>query len=245
VCHSAGAKTNARFLSLQDFMPKISPAQEQQRRHQILDAAMACFARQGYHATSMDDVVRESGLSVGAIYTYFPSKEDLFLALAESRAQESLSYMNALFRSPGSMQAKSAEAIDYFFRMLSDEALQPLARVGVEFLGESVKSERIKERQDRRCEMIRQFYQWLLSDAKATGEIRSDVDLDAAAELLMALNEGIVLLSVAGLRKVPLERLKAAYTSFIDNGLSSPTGSLFDHAAAAAPNGTSTGGSLS
>ena len=58
-------------------MPKISPALGQQRRDQILAAALACFARQGYHATSMDDVVRESGLSVGAIYTYFSSKEDL------------------------------------------------------------------------------------------------------------------------------------------------------------------------
>src|ERR671917_561847 len=102
-------------------MPKISPAHEQQRPHQILDAAMACFARQGYHATSMDDVVRESGLSVGAIYTYYPSKEDLFLALAESRAQETLSYLGDLFRSPGPMHAKSAEAIDYFFRLLSED----------------------------------------------------------------------------------------------------------------------------
>ena len=62
-------------------MPKISPAQEQQRRAQILAAAMACFARQGYHATSMDDVVRESGLSVGAIYSYFPSKHAIYDAM--------------------------------------------------------------------------------------------------------------------------------------------------------------------
>ena len=70
-------------------MPKISLVHEQKRRTQILAAAMTCFARQGYHATSMDDVVRESGLSVGAIYSYFPSKEDLFLALSDERNQPS------------------------------------------------------------------------------------------------------------------------------------------------------------
>ena len=86
---------------------------------------MTCFARQGYHATSMDDVVRESGLSVGAIYSYFASKEDLFLALAEARSEQTLAYMNELFRSPGSIGAKSAEAVDYFFRMLSDDELLP------------------------------------------------------------------------------------------------------------------------
>src|SRR5207302_5087033 len=88
-------------------LPKISPAQEQQRRAQILAAAMACFARQGYHATSMDDVVRESGLSVGAIYSYFPSKEDLFLTLSEDHTQHTLAYLSQLFARPGSMAEKS------------------------------------------------------------------------------------------------------------------------------------------
>ena len=99
-------------------MPKISLAQEQQRRAQILAAAMTCFARQGYHATSMDDVVRESGLSVGAIYSYFASKEDLFLALSDDRAEQTLAYLNEVFRRPGPMADKSREAVDYFFRLL-------------------------------------------------------------------------------------------------------------------------------
>ena len=117
---------------------------------------MACFARQGYHATAMDDVVRESGLSVGAIYTYFASKEDLFLALSDRRAEQTLSYLNELFRRPGPMSDRSREAVDYFFQTLADE-LVPLARVSVEFLTEAAKSERIKERQHRRCESIRQI----------------------------------------------------------------------------------------
>lgn len=207
-------------------MPKISPAHEQQRRDQILNAAMACFARQGYHATSMDDVVRESGLSVGALYTYFPSKEDLFLALSDRRAEQTLGYLNDLFRRPGPMSEKSREAVDYFFDMLSDE-LVPMARVGVEFLSQAAKSERIKDRQQRRCESIRQFLQWLLSEAQRKGDIRADVDVAAAAELMFALNEGIRLLTVAGLRKVDLEALKPAYVSLLDRGLSNPGNPMF------------------
>src|SRR3982750_3143286 len=114
-------------------MPKISHAQEQQRRDQILAAAMGCFARQGYHATSMDDVVRESGLSVGAIYSYFASKEDLFLALSDDRADQTLAYRNELFRRPGPMAEKTQQAVDYFFAMLSDELLS-LGRMTVEFM---------------------------------------------------------------------------------------------------------------
>jgi AcrR family transcriptional regulator len=190
---------------------------------------MACFARQGYHATSMDDVVRESGLSVGAIYSYFPSKEDLFLSLSEQRSDQTLAYLNDMFRRPGPMADKVHHAVDYFFHMLSDE-LVPLARMSVEFLAEAAKSERIKERQARRCETVRQFLCWLLSDAQQRGEVRPDVDIGAAAELMMALNEGILLLSVAGLRQVPLPTLKQAYIALLNAGLSSPNHALFSSA---------------
>ncbi len=225
-------------------MPKISLAQEQQRRAQILAAAMACFARQGYRATSMDDVVRESGLSVGAIYSYFASKEDLFLALSDDRAEQTLAYLNELFRRPGPMADKSREAVDYFFRQLSDD-LVPLARVNVEFLSEAAKSERIKERQQRRCESIRQFMRWLLTEAQQRGEVRADVDVPAAAELMLALNEGILLLSVAGLRQVDLEALKPAYVAFLNTGLATADHSMFSPASSAngavAPAGTRNG----
>lgn len=217
-------------------MPKISLAQEQQRRAQILAAAMTCFARQGYHATAMDDVVRESGLSVGAIYSYFPSKEELFLALSDDRAEQTLAYLNDVFRRPGPMVDKSREAVDYFFRLLSDD-LVPLARVNVEFLSEAAKSERIKERQHRRCETIRAFLCWLLTEAQQRGEVRPDVDVAAAAELMMALNEGILLLSVAGLRKIDLEALKPAYVALLNGGLANPDQPMFSSATSA--NGTS------
>src|SRR5260221_10200553 len=98
---------------------------------------MTCFARQGYRATSMDDVVRESGLSVGAIYSYFASKEELFLALSDDRAEQTLVYMRELFARPGSLPEKSREAVDYFFGRLADE-FAPLMRVNLEFLSEAL-----------------------------------------------------------------------------------------------------------
>ena len=208
-------------------MPKISPAHEQQRRQQILAAAQACFARQGYRATSMDDVVRESGLSVGAIYSYFPSKEDLFLALAQQRTEEILGYMNQLFRQPGPLSDKTQQAIDYFFNSLSQD-LVPLARMNMEFWSEAAKSDRLHERQQMRCDAVRQFFGWLLSQAQAEGHVRTDIDVDAAAELLMALNEGILMLSVSGVRQVSLEALKAAYATFVDRGLANPSKQFLD-----------------
>lgn len=61
-------------------MPRISDERRAARRTQILEAAWSCFQKDGLHATSMDDIVRASGLSAGAVYSYFASKEELIFA---------------------------------------------------------------------------------------------------------------------------------------------------------------------
>jgi len=58
------------------------------RRAQILRAAMVCFAKCGFHQTSMHDISEEAGISVGLIYRYFASKEAVISALAEEHKQE-------------------------------------------------------------------------------------------------------------------------------------------------------------
>jgi len=65
-------------------MPKIAEQVRAARRDQIIAAARACFARAGYHATTMADVAAQAGVSKGTPYLYFDSKEALFLALHEA-----------------------------------------------------------------------------------------------------------------------------------------------------------------
>ena len=64
-------------------MPRIAEAARTARRDQIIAAALACFARAGYHATTMADIAEQAGVSKGTPYLYFPGKEALFLALHE------------------------------------------------------------------------------------------------------------------------------------------------------------------
>ncbi|MFG1998553.1 TetR/AcrR family transcriptional regulator [Spirillospora sp. NPDC048911] len=63
-------------------MPRVSEEHLERRRLQILDAAQSCFARKGFHETSLQEIFRESGLSAGAVYRYFRSKDDLIRAIA-------------------------------------------------------------------------------------------------------------------------------------------------------------------
>ena len=67
----------------EDLMPRVDDQYLESRRREIVDAAMTCFSREGFHRTTMQDIVRETGLSAGAIYRYFKSKEDIVAAIAE------------------------------------------------------------------------------------------------------------------------------------------------------------------
>jgi AcrR family transcriptional regulator len=64
-------------------MPKVSDAHRESRRDQITDAAVRSFAAKGFQRTSMADIIAESGLSAGAIYGHFDSKQDIAVAVAE------------------------------------------------------------------------------------------------------------------------------------------------------------------
>jgi TetR/AcrR family transcriptional regulator, transcriptional repressor of aconitase len=63
-------------------VPKVSPEHVEARRAQILEGARRCFARWGYEGATVPRLEREIGLSHGAIFNYFRSKLDLFVALA-------------------------------------------------------------------------------------------------------------------------------------------------------------------
>jgi AcrR family transcriptional regulator len=65
-------------------MPKVSDAHRASRREQIIAAALTCFARKGFQRTSMADIVAESGLSPGAIYLHFESKQQIVLEAART-----------------------------------------------------------------------------------------------------------------------------------------------------------------
>lgn len=62
-------------------MARVSQEHLDARRRQILDGAAVCFARNGFHATSMQDVLKEVNLSAGAVYRYFSGKDELIAAI--------------------------------------------------------------------------------------------------------------------------------------------------------------------
>ena len=69
-------------------MPQTLIDSSPDRRVQILDAAMVCFAKRGFHQASMHDISAEAGISVGLIYRYFENKEAVISAMADRHKKE-------------------------------------------------------------------------------------------------------------------------------------------------------------
>jgi len=75
-------------------VPRLSEEDKEARRRRVLDGARRCFARHGYEGATVVRLEEEIGLSRGAIFNWFPSKEDLFIALA-ARDNERLLHLFA------------------------------------------------------------------------------------------------------------------------------------------------------
>ena len=69
-------------------MPRISEERRDARRGQIIDAARACVLEHGLEAVSMEMIIARSGLSTGAVYRYFKSKDDLIRAAITAATSE-------------------------------------------------------------------------------------------------------------------------------------------------------------
>ena len=81
-------------------MPKLSEVQQDQRRKRILDAAEQCFSSAGFHSTTIQDICKGAGVSAGALYVYFSSKEALIAGLCERDRAEVMDQMAALAHAP-------------------------------------------------------------------------------------------------------------------------------------------------
>ena len=126
-------------------MPLVTDEYRRARRAQLLDAAKRCFVRQGFHATSMKDVLSEAGMSAGAAYGYFSSKDELILAVAEENIGQVAAELQALAgeaasHTPASALAQILEMIS--LRTVSDD----FAKMAVIVWSEAIRNPALRAR---------------------------------------------------------------------------------------------------
>jgi len=162
-------------------MPRVSDEHLEARRRQILDAARRRFAANGFHQTSMQDVLAESGLSAGAVYRYFAGKEDIIGAIAE----EAVGALRASFASDddhltiAEIVARALAAVDA--RAAEDD----VGRLALQVWAEAARSETLRRRLAKAVRQARAA----LRDRIAR-QYGPDVDAEALAVVVVALLPG-------------------------------------------------------
>jgi len=165
-------------------------AQKEERRTQILDAAVACFARKGYYETTMDDIVREANLSKGTLYWYFKSKLELFRNLNELWFAE---IMESL-KQQANPEANSAARLRMMVEAVkSSAASKPeLVRALLEFYTLALRDAELKQWLRDAYVSDGKLLRELLKDGIDRGEFRT-FDPAAVARLTMAALDGALL----------------------------------------------------
>ncbi len=173
-------------------MPKVSQAHLDARRQQILDAAQACFARDGLHCATMQDIIRECGLSAGAIDSYFPGKEDIIAAIAEERHARERAFIAESGAAADAGAALSGLA-QHFLSALRGADERDRRRVGVQLWAEALRDERIRDIIRRGVDGPRALIADLVRRAQRRGELPQALAPDAFARVVIALFHGFVL----------------------------------------------------
>jgi len=193
--------------------PRVDVAEE--RRTQIIEAAIACLAREGYHRTTMDDIVHASGLSKGALYWYFPSKEDLFLAILDvwmRELQEATAPADAQAPTPQQLRAW-VEAFTRFAEMDPGRV-----RLIVEFWAEVHRSRAIDQRLGELCRQRALPLVRIIEQGIARGELRP-VDAFAVAHTFLAVYDGLLLQRILLPDHLPWPQVNQTAIDVLLNGL--------------------------
>jgi AcrR family transcriptional regulator len=185
-------KTDRSVFLMRRPLPKISDLKRESRRQQVLDAALACFSENGFHQTGMADIVRRSGMSHGAVYGYFQSKDDIIEALADDRHVG-----EALLNSVVEQEEDPIEAIHALVRAYAHWLIAPdgelTRRVGVHGWAEALRSNRVHARVIEGIDVPRSMIADLVGKAQRAGRLSSDLSAEAIARTFIALFQGLVL----------------------------------------------------
>jgi AcrR family transcriptional regulator len=201
-------------------MPKVSAGYADRRRQQILEAAFACFTRQGYHLTTIDDIVAEAGLSKGAIYGYFASKEKLFLALHDLRYGERMRHLRTTYHDRASVTQWLEQSAEAFLAMLRTQ-YAGLPRIGIEFWSQATHRPDIKRKFGQIYSAWHSLFATALAEGVRTGEFRRDIDVDAIAHAILTFGDGLSIhRAVYGHRLDPRKITQAFLSSMLDHIMS-------------------------
>ncbi|MFB7863169.1 MULTISPECIES: TetR/AcrR family transcriptional regulator [unclassified Streptomyces] len=176
-------------------MARVSQEHLDARRRQILDGAARCFARNGFHATSMQDVLAEAGLSAGAVYRYFRGKDELIAAIAD----EAFAGIRSAFEEASRAVPPPTPDVllGAVLRLFLEERIPgadrtAFGRLILQVWSETLRDERLAATLGAGFHGMRELWAELVVAYRENGLMAADVAPDHMARTLIALAQGFI-----------------------------------------------------
>ena len=175
-------------------MPKVTDAHRAARRDQILAAAARCVAREGFHKTTMAAVIAEAGLSAGAVYGYFKSKNEIIKAIADRALGQAAHHLHDLVEREEPVHP--ADAVEVFLRQVTAPVVEggvDLPRIAVQAWAEAVRDPEVHALAREKMLALRDALESVVLRCRRDGTLPADLDPAQAAQVLFGLLPGFVL----------------------------------------------------
>jgi TetR/AcrR family transcriptional regulator, repressor for uid operon len=174
------------------LMPKVKPETLAARRDEILVAAERCFARQGFHQTTVQHVIKESGLSAGCIYSHFASKEELIQAIGERRHARDGALLALDDRNQDPLESLRAIARAFLGDLQKEQGLRS-RRVALQLWAEALRDDVIREQVTNGIRKPIALIMELLRRGQRLGLIERTANPRAIARAMVSMFQGYVL----------------------------------------------------
>jgi len=181
-------KKEYSFFCLDGSMPKVTQAHLDARRTQILDAAQRCFAREGLHETTMQDICAEAELSPGAIYRYFKGKREILEGVFDQSLEENAG-LAELANLEDPLQGFEL-LVRAMFGIVLDPSQHADMRFGVMVLGEAVRDDAIGARYRKIYEVMLPAFGGIVDRLKEAGHVDPELDTEHLVRVVAAVWEG-------------------------------------------------------
>ena len=177
------------------FRPMSQPQIESSnadRRSQILEAALVCFAKRGFHQTSMHDISSEAGISVGLIYRYFENKEAVISAMADRHKDEISEVLKRARQAPTLLE--SLEIL--FTAHCCEDAPQVVSAFVVDLYAEASRNPHVADLVRDVLDTAMDGVRDLIARAPEAQNAGNDLKPYELAELIFAVARGMLMLDV-------------------------------------------------
>jgi TetR/AcrR family transcriptional repressor of uid operon len=168
-------------------MPKLSEDQQNQRRNRILDAAEACFTKTGFHNATMQDICKAAGISAGALYVYFASKEALIAGLAGRDRAEILGKVAHLADAPD-----FAAGLQMLMRSAIVEQPAHKMKLWLEIAAEATRNADVAKSFFECDGAIRSALENILRRAQAEGRIAPAMPAERITAVMSIIADGLI-----------------------------------------------------